>query len=230
MTHSTFTSNIVYNVNYKLLGCGAEGNLISSSVFRLLEEKLVQQASTDENNKRNTLKPLLRNLQLRTKLRTYYRFSFVQNPVERLVAEYQRIYNTTNNHISTSTHLPAATFSEFLEHLLNIPTKDWEKRYAPTFYLCQPCQVLYDFYTSSETIEYDLQAILKVNGVPEKIILAIYESLPHPLTVKIDWKKYYIGLSESLKMKLLKKLSYEFEYYYSLYPNETDMHTTITQL
>jgi hypothetical protein len=147
-------------------------------------------------------------------LRTFYTFTIVQNPMERLLNEYGRLSLNMS-------------LTNFLLNLLHLPFEKWNISSAPTYLLCSPCKINYDFFTSTKTLEYDLPVVLRSCGVSDHFIVELYRLLK-----KINIKKFtnkelsyhYSKVPFYLKTKLFNKLHMEFEYYYTLYPEERGMH------
>lgn len=185
-----------------------------------------------------------------TRLRNYYKYMIVRDPLERLVSVYlNKIsrktmqhktflklrrdiikefrmpqptnYNASNSSFSeapTSSTIP--TFTEFVRyfvayrHLL-------DDHFQAMFDLCQPCLVKYDFYPYFHSLDYDIDYLLQVFGIPANFYfndVRIGPSLmPKPPHINIS--HYYNEFDSELRAKLIKKLKLDIEFYYRLYPN-----------
>lgn len=165
----------------------------------------------------------------RTLIKTYYSFTLVQNPLERLLVRYQERSkklptNVFGEHNNDKIYYLRQNFSQFIQDYVEIPFDKWDTYFAPSSYLCQPCQVKYDFYANLKTLEYDIRAILRLLDIPQEYYVA-HDLLSSSYQVtNATLAEYYSQLSPELKVKLFNKFAFELKYYYTLYPEEKDMH------
>ena len=179
--------------------------------------------------KNTTTLASLSNRLARTLIKTYYSFTLVQNPLERLLLRYQERSNKSSTNVfgerkNDETYYLRQNFSQFIQNYIEIPFDKWDRYFAPSSYLCQPCQVKYDFYANLKTLEYDIRAILRLLNIPQEYYVTHKLSSTSYQVTNSTLAEYYSQLSPELKLKLFNKFAFELKYYYNLYPEEKDMH------
>ncbi|CAI8035521.1 Carbohydrate sulfotransferase 14 [Geodia barretti] len=119
------------------------------------------------------------------RLRNYFKFMFVRNPIERLVSAYRnKIEHPTSDNPSERTiwdgirawilqkhrgpaqgnnvtDPPYPTFSEFIHFLGASDPADMNEHYKPMTALCQPCSVHYNYVGNFATLRRDANRILQ---------------------------------------------------------------------
>ena len=124
-------------------------------------------------------------LAVKRKLREYYKFMFVREPLVRLLSAYKDKFmlNNTYSHkrygreIVKHTRKNAAANSkgddvslkEFLQYVIESRVEDMNEHWMPFYELCQPCAVSYDFIGSFENLEADATQVLKELNVNEQV-------------------------------------------------------------
>ena len=119
------------------------------------------------------------------KLREYYKFMFVREPLGRLLSAYKDkfVLNNTVFHKKYGTQIirhmrknaqanskgDDVKIREFLQHVLDSHAEDLNEHWMPFYKLCQPCVVSYDFIGSMENLESDSTQVLKQLNVNEQV-------------------------------------------------------------
>ena len=117
------------------------------------------------------------------------------------------------------------TFSEFLEFMLLYPLSYYNEHFKPVLDLCFPCAIHYDFYANFKSQDYDVYAMMDYLGIPSTYY-------PHTILHKGTptgsyLQKYYQALPAVLKAQIVQTLRSELEFYYTLYPEERNMHALL---
>lgn len=124
-------------------------------------------------------------LAIKRKLKEYYKFMFVREPLERLVSAYKDkfVLNNTSFHKRYGTKIvkqirknaPAnskgddVSLKEFLQYIEKRRVEDLNEHWMPYYELCQPCVVSYDFIGSFENLEADANQVLKELNLNEQV-------------------------------------------------------------
>ncbi|XP_033098921.1 carbohydrate sulfotransferase 14-like isoform X2 [Anneissia japonica] len=114
------------------------------------------------------------------KLKTYFKFMFVRNPIARLVSAYRNkfrenivsfhkrygvpIVRKYRKNVNNDVKGDDVTFEEFIRYLLDTDTSNMDMHWRPMNELCQPCAVNYDFIGSFEYLSVDANEVLKTIG------------------------------------------------------------------
>ena len=117
------------------------------------------------------------------------------------------------------------TFPEFLEFMLLYPLSYYNEHFKPVLDLCFPCAIHYDFYANFKSQDYDVYAMMDYLGIPSTYY-------PHTILHKGTptgsyLQKYYQALPAVLKAQIVQTLRSELEFYYTLYPEERNMHALL---
>ena len=127
--------------------------------------------------------------EIQYRLKNYYKFIFVRNPLERLLSAYYNKFTMKYNQYfpekfgrkiirryrknATRKELESGTdvkFSEFVQYLLDPATTDerpFNGHWRQFYQLCRPCMVDYDFIGKYETIAEDTDKVLSQLGVSD---------------------------------------------------------------
>lgn len=124
-------------------------------------------------------------LAVKRKLKEYYKFMFVREPLTRLVSAYKDkfLLNNTSFHKSYGRKIvksvrknaPAnskgndVSLKEFLQYITESRVEDMNEHWMPFYELCQPCAVSYDFIGSFENLEPDANQVLEELNVNEQV-------------------------------------------------------------
>ena len=223
--------HILVNDEHKFLFC-AVPKVASSNwkrVLMVLEgEAINSEAIKDEAIQRGTFKNLGDSppLEVERKVRKYYKFMFVREPLLRLVSAYKDkfVLNNTYFHerfgIKIVKHMRQnapvnskgddVLLKEFLQYITASRVEDMNEHWMPFFELCQPCAVSYNFIGSFENLNADSNNVLEDLHVNEKVSFPKQQKHQaggkgHTSTVNLA------GVSSKLLTKVLTKYSKDYE-------------------
>lgn len=111
------------------------------------------------------------------------------------------------------------TFSDFIDYWVMSERLSLNAHFNSVLRQCRPCAVRYNYYGNFKTFRSDSKLLMEKIGASEKELRPQY---PKPSDELVN--VYYGQLSESQKLKILKKLAPELKFYYMLFPPEKDTH------
>uniref|UniRef100_A0A8C7P4E9 Carbohydrate sulfotransferase n=1 Tax=Oncorhynchus mykiss TaxID=8022 RepID=A0A8C7P4E9_ONCMY len=172
----------------------------------------------------------LKSEEIRYRLKHYFKFMFVREPMERLLSAYKfgeikayqekygaeiiRPYKKCHSK-DTAVAGDDVTFSEFVRYLLDEDVEHKNEHWMPIYNLCQPCAVSYDFIGSYEHLENDAAYMLQRIGAPPHIHFPERQMWYKPVTTEM----LHYNLC-SLPLKLLRELlpKYILDFFLFTYP------------
>ena len=124
--------------------------------------------------------------EVQRRLRNFFKFVFVRDPLKRLVSAYRnkflrknpyfhkrygrRIAKRYRNTDSNIKHNGSdITFTEFLQYVGDSNLEDMNPHWMPISELCQLCQMKYDFIGSFEKLREDSERVLRLVNVSRNI-------------------------------------------------------------
>lgn len=174
------------------------------------------------------------------RLRYYYKFMAVRNPMERLVSAYRnKIIRHGNIRDKSFSKLQQniirefrseknkakrtfPSFTEFVKYFI-AHKSSLDDHFQSSFDLCQPCMIKYDFYAHFEELNKDMDALLQTLKIPRDFYfndIKIGPSLmPRNNSRRHITSYYYSQLSAELKNKLENELAIDTAMYHSLFPH-----------
>ena len=184
------------------------------------------------------------------KLKSYYKFAIVRNPLERLLSAYRNklehpVVYAERRHFPSSLQLfimslfrPSQirvwleslpdkrhsifpSFKEFVTYMKMFPLGDYNEHFAPFSELCHPCSIKYDFYANFKSMDYDITAVLEYLSIPSSYYPSVVES-SHNTTALME--EYFRLITWREKMALFNAFRTDLNFYYSLYPENIDIH------
>lgn len=184
------------------------------------------------------------------KLKNYYKFAIVRNPVERLLSAYRNklehpVVYGERKHFPASLqlfivslfrpkyvhtwieskaddrHMLFPSFKEFVNYMNMFPLSDYNEHFIPFSELCYPCSIGYDFYANFKSMDYDIGAVLDYLTIPSSYYPSV---VSHHHTEELI-NDYFRLLSWREKKALFSTLQNDLDMYYALYPEETNTHT-----
>lgn len=188
------------------------------------------------------------------RIKTYFKFMIVRNPLERLASAYRNkieppvkvgFENTFPEHIKidilkmyrhsdlalwkqATKYNPLAnisvSFPEFIHYFTE--THDLNEHFVPSMDICHPCLLGYDFYANFKNISNDVTQLVKRFHTDPRYY---HDSSLHRTDeqTKIKLASYYSLLTQRDKVKLLGQLYDELLFYYTIYPSEQHSHQTL---
>ncbi|NWV67335.1 CHSTE sulfotransferase, partial [Malurus elegans] len=168
------------------------------------------------------------------RLKHYYKFLFVRNPMERLLSayrnkfgeikEYQQKYGVEiirryRKNAGNSAG-DDVTFSEFLQYLLDEDVERMNEHWMPIYNLCQPCAVRYDFIGSYERLHADAAHVLERIQAPSSVRFPERQAWYKPVTA--ETLHYHLcSTQRRLIRDLLPKYILDFSLFAYPLPNVT---------
>ncbi|XP_075783214.1 carbohydrate sulfotransferase 14 [Pelodiscus sinensis] len=168
------------------------------------------------------------------RLKHYYKFIFVRDPMERLLSAYRNKFGEIKEYqlkygveiikryrkSAQKSTGDDVTFSEFLQYLLDEEAERMNEHWMPIYNLCQPCAVRYDFIGSYERLNMDADYILEHIRAPSFIRFPERQSWYKPVTQ--ETLHYYLcNTQRGLIKELLPKYILDFSLFAYPLPNVT---------
>ena len=187
------------------------------------------------------------------RIKTYYKFMFVRNPLERLLSafrdkmakplDFNIKWDTFENHKKSvlrkyrpkdlkrwsqcrGNFTLKITFIEYIRWVIDSDNALLNEHFAPIIYDAYPCNIRYHFYGNFKMYSSDMAQVLKKLNVSAEYYWDQSEHKPGHET-KDYLQYYYSQLSEDLKRRLLEDFYQEFDFYYHLYPEEKTSHVEL---
>ena len=183
------------------------------------------------------------------KIKTYYKFMFVRNPLERLLSAFlnklaspidfmkmdtfemhkrsilqkyrpQDIKKWTKAHGKLELQV---SFSDYIHWIIDSDNALLNEHFASIINDAHPCQIKYHFYGNFKMYSSDMAQVLKKLNASAEYFWDQSEHKPGHET-KDYLQYYYSQLSEKLKHHLFEKFYQELDFYYHLYPEEKTSH------
>ncbi|XP_067041789.1 carbohydrate sulfotransferase 14-like isoform X4 [Acropora muricata] len=201
---------------------------------------VLEGADTDSNNIGNlnhsdfTFLADLTPLAIKHRLKEYYKFMFVREPLERLTSAYKDkfVLNNTSFHKSYGIKIVKkvrknpprglkgddVTISEFFQYITESRMEDMNEHWMPYHMLCQPCAVSYDFIGSFENLESDATQVLKHLNIDQQVSFPKQQKW-----YKAGGKGFVIDAPKytNVPKKLLKKIIDKYSNDYTIFSYST---------
>jgi len=171
------------------------------------------------------------------RLKNYFKFMFVRHPLNRLFSAWDDKFRNDMPSMHKvfgililkkyRKNQPAyprgndVTLVEYFKYLVDTPNTKLNEHWVPSFELCQPCHVDYNYVGKFEDMENEAATLLKLLGLSENVTYPT----PHPFVIarqmsddaKIkEWHK----VSPKLFQEVLKKYALDFSLFgYSIPQN-----------
>ncbi|XP_033028117.1 carbohydrate sulfotransferase 14 [Lacerta agilis] len=134
--------------------------------------------------------------EIRYRLKHYFKFVFVRDPMERLLSAYRNKFGEIKEYqlrygveiVKRYRKNPGqsagddVTFSEFIQYLLDEDVERMNEHWMPIYNLCQPCAVRYDFIGSYERLNEDANYVLGRVRAPSFVQFPERQSWYKPVT------------------------------------------------
>ncbi|XP_060095272.1 carbohydrate sulfotransferase 14 [Heteronotia binoei] len=172
--------------------------------------------------------------EIRYRLKHYFKFIFVRDPMERLLSAYRNKFGEIKEYqlkygveiVNRYRKNPGkttgddVTFSEFLRYLLDEEVEKMNEHWMPIYSLCQPCAVRYDFIGSYERLNEDANYVLERVQAPSFIHFPERQSWYKPVTPQ-TLHYYLCNTPRGLVKELLPKYILDFSLFAYPLPNIT---------
>lgn len=181
------------------------------------------------------------------KIKTYWKFIVLRNPLERLVSAFRNkleaplnlseIYSQTFQMISRSiveayhhnrfskwkanngkSEL-RVDFHTYIQWIVDTPNEKLNEHFCPMLHISQPCRLQYDFYGNFQHMSTDINLVLDKYQIPANYFhdQSYYSTGEETATLL---QKYYSTVSAQVKQALFRDFHIELDYYYHLFPAE----------
>ena len=112
-------------------------------------------------------------------------------------------------------------FQTFIQWIVDMPNKELNEHFAPMIELSQPCRVRYHYYGNFKRLSSEMKMITDKLGVPQEYFRNVSRNHYTPANMTSNFmKEYYSTISTELKGALFRDYIDEFNFYYSLFPEE----------
>lgn len=234
----TLLKHIIVNDKYKFLYCYVPKVACSNwkRVLKVLDghlENVDVKLKMDHKSDLTFLSDLSED-EATYRLRHYYKFLFVREPMERLLSAYRNKFGEIKDYqqkygmeiVRRYREKPGTsqgedvTFSEFLHYLLDEDVEKMNEHWMPIYNLCQPCAVTYDFIGSYERLREDANTVLEAINAPPYIQFPERQAWYKPVT-KETLHYFLCNTPRGLIRELLPKYILDFSLFAYSLPNIT---------
>ncbi|XP_008305395.1 carbohydrate sulfotransferase 14 [Cynoglossus semilaevis] len=244
LQRKTVLQHILVNDEYHFLYCYVPKVACSNwkRVLKVLNGALESVDVSIKMDHRNDLVFLssLKPEEIRYRLKHYYKFMFVREPMERLLSAFRNKFGEIESYKKkygveivkryrkghakdTSVKGDDVTFAEFVRYLLDEDVERMNEHWMPVYNLCQPCAVSYNFIGSYEHLESDAEFVLQQIGAPPHVHFPERQTWYKPVTT--ETLHYYLcSLPQKLLRQLLPKYILDFSLFTYPLPNTTTEH------
>ena len=177
-------------------------------------------------------------------LSTYYLFTTIRNPLERLVSGYRdkleraqipwyegiqadileryRRRDYVSWIESNKTYELRPTFRNFIQYFISKPSNLLDHHFRPFMEVCFPCIIRFNHYMHMNSLDRDVKSVAKL--LKWNISLnSLEHTVDHPdISTSQLLTTYYVQLPKSIKRLLRTKLQFELEFYYALHPEDKE--------
>ncbi|KAL4635441.1 Carbohydrate sulfotransferase D4ST1-like [Arapaima gigas] len=238
LQRKTLLQHILVNDEHRFLYCYVP-KVACSNWKRVLKVLSGALRSVDVNIKMNHKSDLvfladLEPEQIEHRLRTYFKFMFVREPMERLLSAYRNKFGEIEAYQrrygveivkryrknAGRTAGDDVTFAEFLRYLVDEDAERMNEHWMPVYNLCQPCAVSYDFVGSYEHLQRDASYVLRRVMAPPQVHFPERQAWYRPISA--ETLQYYLcGVPGALLRDLLPKYILDFSLFAYPLPNTT---------
>ena len=239
ITRRDLFKHLLFDDKYKIIYCfiPKTGCTKMKTLFLLLQglyslEQLFNKTVTHKNylKKVKTLADL--SVEERSvRLKSYYKFMIVRDPLERFVSGYRNKIGRSHapkrfiklqKDIMKDIHRYGfffkrnPSFSEFVQYFL-AHNEVFDDHFKPMVDICHPCYVKYHFYADFGMLDYDIDNFLRQMDIPIYFyfngIRNVESLMPkdHYMTSYVPY--YFNQLNDHLKKELMKNLIIDTQFY-----------------
>ena len=177
------------------------------------------------NHKSFTFLSDLPPLAIERKIKSYFKFMFVRDPLERLVSAYNNKFVLNNTYFhkrygreivkkyrkNAGKHPKGndVSMTEFLMYLSGTKDEDMNEHWMSYYKLCQPCAVSYDFVGSIEHLVPDAKEVFERLGVDKQVSFPEQQKYYKPMD-KQEVNGQLSNVRTQTLRKALKKYAKDF--------------------
>lgn len=189
------------------------------------------------------------------RIKSYYKFIIIRNPLERLLSAFLNKISRPLNFIQLDTfemhrrtileHVKPqdldrwlqsngsyplhVTFSDFISWFTDSNNALLDEHFASITNNAHPCRIRYDFYGNFKLYSLDMaQIIRKLKAKPEYFQDQSIHAAGHETKDLLEM--YYSQLSKDLRRSLFEDFRQELDFYYHLYPEERTLHVKLLEV
>uniref|UniRef100_A0A8C2ZSL7 Carbohydrate sulfotransferase n=1 Tax=Cyclopterus lumpus TaxID=8103 RepID=A0A8C2ZSL7_CYCLU len=239
LQRKTLLQHVLVNDRYRFLYCYVPKVACSNwkRVLKVLNGALESVDVSIKMDHRNDLQFLssLKPEEIRHRLKHYFKFMFVREPMERLLSAYRNKFGEIESYqkkygVEIVTRYRKGPRQgrrrrrrRSSRYLLDEDAERMNEHWMPVYNLCQPCAVSYDFIGSYERLEDDSEFVLRRVGAPAAVRFPERQTWYKPVTA--ETLHYYLcGLPQKLLRELLPKYILDFSLFAYALPNTTAQH------
>uniref|UniRef100_A0A3B3H828 Carbohydrate sulfotransferase n=1 Tax=Oryzias latipes TaxID=8090 RepID=A0A3B3H828_ORYLA len=244
LQRKTLLHHVLVNDRYRFLYCYVP-KVACSNWKRVLKVLNGALESVDVNIKMDhhsdlTFLSSLKPEEIRYRLKHYFKFMFVREPLERLLSAYRNKFGEIESYQKKygveivkryrkshtkvqSVRGDDVTFTEFIRYLVDEDVERMNEHWMPMYNLCQPCAMSYDFIGSYEHLETDADFVLQLINVPSSVHFPERQTWYKPVTTE-TLHFYLCSLPQKLLRELLPKYILDFSLFTYPLPNMTMDH------
>jgi len=162
------------------------------------------------------------------RLKKYWKVSILRNPLERLVSAYRdKIIGKKRklhekewaNEIMSMYNVSEVDFETYIKWIVDKHNKKLNEHFAPQYLLANPCVVRYNYYGNFKRLSEEMALISKWLKVHRRLFADFdYHSQMNRTENLVG--NYFSIISDDLKTKLFWDFYLEFDFYFSLFPEE----------
>ncbi len=182
-------------------------------------------------------------------VKTYYKYTIVRHPLERMVSGYRgkiepplvhgRNISMDRLQLPIVERFQADEYKQWQQSGFSFPMKTpfhvyarWvietcdkylNEHFGPVITNIYPCRIKYDFYGNFKQLVTDMRAIADKFHVPHEYIMEQGYHRPGEET-REHVQSYFSLLDEDMRRKVFQEFYQDLDFYYHLYPEERNSH------
>ena len=173
---------------------------------------------------------------IKYKLKTYYKFMIVRNPMERLYSAFhEKLTTSTSPHMyqlmqqyilqySDDRTSKFPNFKQFVNAFLDANILINDEHFLSMVEICDPCSIRYDFYVNFANMNHDISQMFQLLEIPQEYYFNKIRHapvlMPHHSVNNTVLVKEYNQLQPDMVNQLYKRYSTEMEVFRMLYPEQ----------
>lgn len=185
------------------------------------------------------------------KVKNYFKYTFIRNPLERLLSAYldkvkQKTQKGWEDEIKAGilkkyqieefqrwkkyghSYNPQVSFPAYVHWIVDARDENLDQHFSPTVLNIYPCRIKYDFYGNFKQMNIDMRMVInKLQAPPEYFQNASYHHSERETIELLEG--YYSQLDQGLKHQLFHKMYHDLDFYYHLYPEERTSHCKLLE-
>jgi len=168
------------------------------------------------------------------RIKSHWKVAILRNPFHRLVSAFRdKIINPDlkpherewSLSIMKQYNTSSVDFETYLRWIVDTPDEELNEHFAPMVELLMPCRVNYDYFGNFHDLSKEISIIADKLQVPKELFVDedYYKVAQGNHTSKyLDY--YFSKVSDKTKVDLFHAFHDELEFYYNLFPDESDSH------